>query len=143
MRLRAHGPCSQGEPKVHQVKLSEADVTKQIVDFLRAHRWRVVRQQSGLFRSPTSNARVRIGETGMCDWYAYRPVKMNHSNGLVQFFELEIKAPGKRPSMSQEAYMAARQWVGTEADWFDCFDRNNTKHEGERPFVLWYTERFE
>jgi hypothetical protein len=80
--------------------LREADVTRQILDYLHAHGWRCLRMQSGLFQRPNGGkARVRIGEAGLPDYIVMR------GNPAVrtcpQMFFLELKRPGGKPSAAQ------------------------------------------
>lgn len=135
------------------LKLSENDVEKQIVDFLRAHRWTVTRQQSGLFARPSGRVnginarydkgRIRIGIPGMCDWRAERPVPRGEwtAGGYVQAFEFEVKAPGKKLSLLQVVYIAIRREAGFVAERFDCFDHARAGGPGD--FLGWYKVHFE
>ena len=77
------------------LKLSEKIVTEQIVSMMRAHGWRAIRLQSGLFSRPLSQARVRIGEAGMPDYLFLRP--LISMTGVAQCVFVEIKTQdGKR-----------------------------------------------
>jgi|GEM_PF-5746243 len=93
--------------------MRENDVETAICDFLRLHRWRVQRNQSGLFQRPGSRARVRIGEKGMFDWEAIRPVGSVDRSfsateaanaGVVDFFYLETKRPGGKITVEQATW---------------------------------------
>ncbi len=65
----------------------EADVTKQVIDFLEARGWRPVRMQVGGRRS------FRFGEKGMADWLCTRYRTGEKFHGV---FWLELKtATGK------------------------------------------------
>ncbi len=112
--------------------LSEAEVTRQICDFLRARGWILKRQQSGLFQRPGSTARVRIGEVGEADWMAMRPASSPLGSGWCAFFYFEIKAPHKIPSFDQSVWLETRRRLGFEAEWFDSLEH----------FEGWYGERF-
>jgi len=123
--------------KVAQCKaLSEADVTRQICDFLRARGWILKRQQSGLFQRPESAARVRIGEVGEADWMALKstPILSEYGKfaGLSAVIFFGVKAPGRKPSFDQSVWLETRRRLHFEADWFDSPDK----------FAAWYQERF-
>lgn len=70
------------------VKLLEKHVSKQVVDFLRAHGWRAVRTQFAF--APGS---FTTGEPGMPDWcfIRYMPVDFHPSRALVMW--VEVKGP--------------------------------------------------
>lgn len=141
------------KPKAKRSKpvLSERDVTEQIVGYLRAMGWTCVRQQSGLFSRPGSSGRIRIGEVGAADWYAYRALP--NFGTIVEFFYMEFKAPGKTPATEQEFWMSAKRIQHIEADWFDCLDHSEPNYL-ERPerdvrgtklehaFIPWYRIRY-
>ncbi len=74
--------------------LTEADVTRQCVDYLTAEGWRCIRLESELVTGASGKPK-RIGETGMPDYVA-----IWSDMGLDLFF-LELKAPGKKPRRSQ------------------------------------------
>lgn len=113
--------------------LSEADVTRQICDFLRARGWILKRQQSGLFQRPGSTARVRIGEVGEADWMAVKPTPyVPDGAGLCVVFYFEVKALHKIPSFDQCVWLETRRRLGFEADWFDSLEM----------FTAWYSPRF-
>lgn len=98
------------------MKLSEAQVTKQIIDFLRAEGWRCIRLQSGLFQRPMSGVRIRIGEPGMPDWLV-----MKQRCPLYAAF-LEIKGTGKTSRPDQVAWRTAAQKDGFTCEVFDNFE---------------------
>jgi len=110
-------------------KLTESQVTRQICDFLRAHGWRVCRQQSGLFAT-TDGRRIRIGERGAADWWAVRAFG---DDGRAEFFFLEVKGTGRAPSDRQRSWINDANRDGLEAEWFDSFER----------FEGWYFERYD
>src|SRR5271170_7983652 len=82
-----------------KAKLSESDVTKQVVSFMEARGWRPIRMQVAM---PTNAAgkRYRVGEPGMPDWlfvrYAFR--------FTAQVLWVEMKAQGKARSEAQLAW---------------------------------------
>lgn len=123
--------------KADRLTLREADVTKQILDYLRVRRWRCERQQSGLMYlgeyepkadgpiPPKKEKRyMRLGENGKADYVCLRPV--TGQPGLFEGFYLELKKPGHKPNADQVEWMLKRQVEGFLAVWFDSlvqFDR--------------------
>ena len=77
---------------------------------------------------------IRQGEKGRCDWVAVRVLV----SGIVEVadscdrVEIEIKAPGKKPSPEQLKYIRDRMACGFLATWCDSLES----------FVQWYSERF-
>ena len=107
------------------VKLSEADVTKQVTDFLRYRKWTLIRLNSGLFQTRDGGKRTyQIGEKGQADWLALRPF----GDGKFNVLFVEMKAPGKRPRADQERWLWVKQEEGFNATWTDSL-------EG---FIAWY-----
>jgi hypothetical protein len=69
---------------------------------------------------------VSIGEQGTADWWSARPIIPPGGRALYgphpwQAFYWEAKAPGKKPTDAQLAWMARRRQVGIEAAWFNQF----------------------
>lgn len=123
-----------------KLKITEAQVSKAIVDFLRAEGWRVERLQSGLFRQPGKNGkRVRIGEPGRADYFAVRVPSRGPYEDLIQFFYFEVKAPRKKPTAKQQRWLEDRRRERFLAVWFDSFDR---PQNGFAEFLTWYQETF-
>jgi hypothetical protein len=90
--------------------------------------YRVLRQlQSGQL-TPEAAARniVRVGEVGAADWLSMRPIippggrALDGPHPSVSFF-WECKAPAKKPSAVQLAWLERRQQVGLDAVWFNQF----------------------
>jgi hypothetical protein len=122
-------------------KLSEAEVTRQIRDFLEAHGWILRRQHVGTFVPlrealklkngiPIVLHPVKIGEEGESDWQAIR--SFDESMGFCWVIFIEIKAPGKRPRFEQAVWLEAMRRMGYEAEYFDSLDT----------FMAWYRERY-
>ncbi len=112
-------------------KLSEKIVTKQIIDFMRAHRWRAIRLQSGLFSRPLSQSRVRIGESGMPDWLFLRNFSVP---GVFKYEVLfvEVKASGRNATPNQ------LQWAKQAlADGFDTMTTSSVDD-----FIAGYRSRY-
>jgi hypothetical protein len=74
-------------------RLTENDVERACLDLLRLRGYWVIRQQSGLFKTPDGRW-IRLGETGLPDYAAI------HSR--FPGFLLEVKRPGTGPSPEQE-----------------------------------------
>jgi hypothetical protein len=69
---------------------------------------------------------IYLGQKGMADWLALRPIVASGSRALdgphpLAAFYWECKAPNKRPSDAQLAWMEKRRQVGLEATWFNQF----------------------
>jgi hypothetical protein len=147
--------------------LPENILERQITDFLswrgffsiRQHvgtflPFRVVKQlQAGqiTFEQALRNV-VRIGEEGAADWWSARPIIPPGGRALDgpwpwQGFFWEAKAPGKRPTDVQLAWMQKRRQVGIEAAWFNQFaaaDRPSPVCEPREAHVFetWFQEYF-
>ena len=106
------------------VKLSEADVTKQVTDFLRYRKWTLIRLNSGLFNTKDGKRTYQIGEKGQADWLALRPFY----DGKFNVFFVEIKAPGKKPRADQARWLWVKGKEGFHATWTDSLER----------FIEWY-----
>ena len=76
----------------------------------------------------SGGAPVKMGEAGECDW---RCMRVSHGE-YVQYFELELKAPGKKPRPDQYEYMAKRTHQGFNATWCDSLEM----------LKAWYAERY-
>lgn len=87
--------------------MTERDVQKQVLDFLRERHWRPVRMTVGRFRS-----RVFVGERGMCDWLFLRYARYSSAVHQDHFFWLELKRPGEKPSPHQLAWIEAERVKG-------------------------------
>ncbi len=113
------------DPPKGAAPVREADVTKQVIDFLKVRGWRPVRMHSGLFRGRQAS-RVRVGEVGMSDWLVARyrdviteqEIRFAEGYGLTwepprppDLFWLELKADEKkklRPGQSE--------WIAAERE---------------------------
>ena len=105
--------------RVSRPRTTENHVEAQCIGWLQTQGWEVIRQQSGLFARPNSEARVRIGQVGAADWLCIRPREL----GTCDLFFLECKAPGKRPTQQQELWMQRQHAGGMRAVWFDSLDK--------------------
>lgn len=83
-------------------KATENDVEKQLKDWLLAHGWYPVRQQSALLKT-LDGRYVRIGEVGVPDYVVL--------HARYPAFFLETKAPGKPLTPEQER----KRWALTSA----------------------------
>lgn len=107
------------------VKLSEAEVTKQVTDFLRYRKWTLIRLNSGLFQTRDGGQRIyQIGEKGQADWLALK----GFGNGAARVLFIEMKATGKKPSKEQLRWMVVKGKEGLEATWTDSLES----------FIEWY-----
>jgi hypothetical protein len=108
---------------------SENDVEHAIVAFLRARSWLVDRNQVGLLYTADGRP-CPVGRRGQCDWRAVRPTDLNR--GPCQYMEIEVKAPGQRPTKVQREYMALRTHQGVLVVCADSLEY----------FTRWYQETF-
>jgi hypothetical protein len=99
--------------KVKSLGLSEKEVTKTCLDWLRSRRWHPIRLNSGLLSTPDGR-RIRIGTKGLLDWIVLR--------GEV-YCLLEMKATGKKPSEDQEEFMRFCAANKMPAIWADGLGR--------------------
>lgn len=108
-------------------ELKERDVTKQVCDFLRAHRWRLIRMNVTTLQ--LRGQWVKFGETGIPDYLAiyYLP------NSLAVCLWLEFKQRKGKLAKHQELWHAREQRDGATL----CTVRD---YESFREF---YRERFE
>jgi hypothetical protein len=109
---------------------SENDVEHAIVHFLRRRGWLVDRNQVGLLYTADGRP-CPVGRRGQCDWRAVRPLA-GAVGGAAQYMEIEVKAPGRKPTQVQREYMALRTQQGILVTWADSV-------EG---FERWYGEVF-
>lgn len=105
-----------------KLRLSEADVTRQCIDWLRAEGWVCKRQHVGKFvalsafrQYPAEPGIISIGETGDPDWLVMRPAGARASQRADVFY-LEFKAPAGRLRPSQKLAHAALRSSG----WLVC-----------------------
>ena len=101
-------------------KQTENEVEAECIGWLRKQGWIVRRQHSGVFYTRDGRP-LKVGETGECDWRAF---KGGDARGILhqQYFELELKATGKKPSKAQRDYMTKRMHQGVLAFWADSLD---------------------
>lgn len=104
---------------------TEREVAKDIVDYMQMRGYVAIRCIAG----PVRNMRggewyaPQIGNpAGFPDWCFV------HFMRYPKFYE--IKAPGKKPTQIQEAWLARLRRDGFDADWYDGF-----RDEGKKPFL--------
>lgn len=97
---------------------SEREVVHDCISWLRREGWICRRQHVGTFQPVSGGAVVRMGEEGECDWRCMR----KRGPDCVEYFELEMKASGKRPRVKQVEYMAKRRHQGLHATWADSLE---------------------
>lgn len=117
--------------KTGKLRLSEADVTKQVCDFLAVEGWRGVRMNvGGISYTPTGFPPrfVQFGEKGMSDWLfiryemIWRIAKKPSHYGMANVMWLEMKAPGKKPKPHQLAWHEAERARGALVKVVDHFE---------------------
>ena len=124
-----------------KIKLSEADVSRQVCDFLAAEGWRGVRMNVGTSTNLVSGKHVGFGEVGMPDWLFinYNYVGGPTDNQVDPYYRactghlwIEMKAPGKKPTPKQLAWHEAERARGALVIVVDHFET----------FRDWYKETF-
>jgi len=143
--------------------LPENNLERQICDFLAWRGFISTRQHVGLFvpyrvlrqlqcgRLETESAArnvVKIGEEGIADWWSARPIispggRVQDGPWMWQGFFWEAKAPRKKPSAAQLAWLDRRRQVGLESAWFNQFEpEDRTPPAGEprdsHVFTTWF-----
>jgi hypothetical protein len=101
------------------LRLSERDIEKQLVDYLRLHGWHVHRLEADLWRSKRASAREEVGTP---DFICLRRASWYEEDRSVRAFYLEVKRPGGKLRPSQEfwiGYARARGWCVIVADSLD------------------------
>ena len=93
-------------------KLTEADVTRQVIPWLRAKGWTCIRLQSGLVDLP-GGRKMRVGTKGLPDWICVQ----KHTA-----FFLELKSPKRTPSIDQDIWMELARERGHVVMWADSFE---------------------
>jgi len=95
---------------------------------------------------------VRIGEEGAADWWSAKPIILPNGRALdgphpwAGFF-WECKAPGRRPTEAQLAWLDRRRQVGLEAAWFNQFQAWDRPAPACEPrdshvFEVWFSGYF-
>lgn len=84
--------------KPQKLKVSENDVESACIDVLRFRGYWVIRQHSGLFKTPDGKRWIRIGEAGIPDYAAI------HTR--YPGFLLEVKRPGQDLDPAQKEKVA-------------------------------------
>ena len=103
--------------------LVEADLEKQIFDFLHERNWRIIRHRPRGLRG-----RQRMGEIGAADILAIRPA----SFGKLDGFFLELKRKGQKPNTEQTEWLAERIRERYKAIWCDSM----------KQFRAWYGRQY-
>ena len=105
---------------------TEREVTRDIVDYMQYAGYTAIRCVAGSVRSMRREQQIPepSNPPGFPDWcflkgYVYAVVKI-----------IEIKAPGKRPTKLQLAWLERLRKDGFDADWYDGF-----RGEGKKPFL--------
>ncbi len=95
-----------------KLKLNEKQVTEQCIGYLRSRQWVCQRVQSGLMMTKDGR-RMRVGSPGALDWNCFKGPR---------YFQLELKATGKKPSADQDIYMALACERSMPCLWADSLD---------------------
>jgi len=167
---RAADPAgASAEPRRRRAKASmpENVLEAQIRDFLAWHGFISIRQHAGSFL-PLRVARqlqldqitleqamrniVRIGEAGASDWWSARPIIPPGGRAVDgphpwQAFYWEAKAPSRRPTEAQLAWLDRRRQVGLTATWFNQFAAQDRPSPACEPrdshvFEVWFSQYF-
>lgn len=96
------------------LKLVENDVEKACIDLLRAKGYYVVRQQSGLLKTPDGRW-IRVGEAGLPDYVCVK----------CDFF-LEVKRPGGKVNDAQRRKIWELEACGFHVAVIDSVERLQT-----------------
>lgn len=114
--------------KEGKLRLSEADVTEQVCQFLGAEGWRGYRMNVGGMENTPGNY-VRFGETGVPDWlfirYGAAPTAMDNAAQYrvrADVLWIEMKAPNKKPEPHQLAWHEAERARGALVKVVDHFE---------------------
>ncbi len=91
---------------------SEKQVTQACISWLRLNQWTCIRLQSGLVDLP-GNRKMRVGVKGLPDWIC---VKQSAA------FFLELKRPGRKPSIDQEIWMELARERKHRVMWADGYE---------------------
>lgn len=97
--------------------MTEREVVSQCIDWLRSKGWICRRQHVGLFYTADGRPQ-RIGDAGEPDWRCIRAT----GGRLIEYFEFEAKAQGKKPRPEQREYIAKRRHQGFRATWADSLE---------------------
>jgi hypothetical protein len=167
---RAADPAdAPAEPRRRRPKawLPENILERQITDFLAWRGFINVRQHIGTFLplrvvkqlqhgeisfEQAMRNIVRISEEGAADWLSLRPMIPPGGRALDgphpwQGFFWEAKAPGRRPTDAQLAWIDRRRQVGLEATWFNQFQAHDRPSPACEPrdshvFETWFSQYF-
>ena len=99
-----------------KLRLSEADVTRQVCDFLQSECWRGVRMNVGVATNLATGKQVAFHERGMPDWLFIRywqdDRRVLNMEPFADLMWCEMKAPGKKPGAHQLAWHEAERARG-------------------------------
>ena len=115
-------------------KVTEADVLKAVKQLLEAKGFRCFRRNTGAVRATYTSTRtgkkserfVRFSEPGMADLWGWAP-EQRLGGFLGKHFEIEIKAPKKRPSLEQQGWLEFAYNGGCIAFWADSVEMAEAK----------------
>lgn len=104
---------------------TENDVEYNCIGWLREQGWIAERNPVGMLYTKDGRPHP-VGRPGACDWRLKRS-----SDHPLHYFELECKAPGKRPEPRQREYMAQMAAHGVVAVYADSLAMLKAWYEAE------------
>lgn len=98
------------------MKRTENDIEYECINWLRSQGWTAERNPVGMLYTKDGRPHP-VGRPGACDWRLKRSTKC-----AIHYFELEAKAPGKKPEPRQREYMATMTHLGILTTWADSLE---------------------
>ncbi len=95
---------------------TENDVEYNCISWLREQGWIAERNPVGMLYTRDGRPHP-VGRPGACDWRLKRSV-----TNALHYFELELKAPGRKPGPRQREYMAQMADHGVVAVYADSLE---------------------
>lgn len=112
------------------MKLTEADIARQVDDFMAIRNWRIIKTHS--HDAPTKSGARVPPERGMpdrlCLWYP----EGDYNRSVIKHLWVEFKAPGKKLSADQEKWIECERLNGALVAVVDDIDI----------FMAWYAAEF-
>lgn len=100
--------------------MNESTITHEIIAYLAARRYLVWRRNvAGIIVMP-HGGRAKIGERGQADLWGWDSDSGRH-------IEIEVKAPGNKPTAAQESWLSLCRAGGCIAFWADSREMCQTK----------------
>jgi len=97
----------------NQIKISESEIQKSVIEYLKYKKYYVIRLNSGNQVKEYNGKKymIKMQEAGMPDLMAFRSY-MSYGITIVKLYFFEIKAPGKKPTAMQMAKMGELEAYG-------------------------------